>query len=170
MPAWISQTIGRYRTALTFRSRGIGVSSRPEGRGLHAANLMCRHGEPATALVPCCRPEPDDQFGRYAAAVLDFDALRLSPFTNLGGVQPTGRCPAPTARGPASSATAPPRGLDVSRQRLAKRLGVLRVQVDLVLGTIQRKADRTLCLATIDVIDEQGLYLLSHVYSVPLVE
>jgi hypothetical protein len=47
---------------------------------------------------------------------------------------------------------------------------MLRVQVDLVLRTIQCKADGPLGLAAIDVIDEQGLYLLSHVYSVPLVE
>ena len=47
---------------------------------------------------------------------------------------------------------------------------MLRVQVDLILGAIERKADRTLCLTAIDVIDEQGLYLLSHVYSVPVVE
>src|SRR5438132_12887911 len=124
----------------------------------------------AAALVPRSRPEPDNQFGRYAAAVLDFDALRLGPFTNLGGVKPARRCPAPGPGRPAGSSTAPPRGFDVPGQRLTKRLGVLRVEVDLVLGTIQRKADGTLCLTAIDVIDEQGLYLLSHVYSVPLVE
>src|SRR5258708_9983335 len=98
------------------------------------------------------------------------DALPLSPFTNRGGVQSASRCQAPGPRGPTGRATAAPRGLDIPGQRLAKRLGMLRVQVDLVLGTIQRKADRTLCLTAIDVIDEQGLYLLSHVYSVPLVE
>jgi hypothetical protein len=43
---------------------------------------------------------------------------------------------------------------------------MLRVQVDLVLRTIQRKADGALGLAAIDVIDEQGLYLLGHAYSV----
>ena len=120
---------------------------------------------------PRCRPEPDDQLGRDPAAVLDLDTLRLGPFADLRGGQPAGRGPACRARRPArSGATAPPRGLDVARQRLTERLGVLGVQVDLVLGTIKRKADGTLCLTTIDVIDEQGLYLLSHVYSVPLVE
>ena len=119
--------------------------------------------------MPRCRPELDDQFGRHAAAVLDLDALGLGPFADLSGVQAAGRRPAPAPRGPASGA-APPRGLDVPRERLAERFGVLRVQVDLVLGTIQRKADGTLCLTAIDVIDEQGLYLLGHVYSVPLVE
>src|SRR5579859_6994638 len=47
---------------------------------------------------------------------------------------------------------------------------MLCVQVDLVLCTIQRKADRALSLAAIDVIDEQRLYLLGHVCSVSLVE
>src|SRR6516162_9868743 len=118
------------------------------------------------ALIPRCRPEPDDQLGRYPAAVLDLDTLRLGPFADLRGVQPAGRGPACGARGPTRrGATTPPCRLDVARHRLAERLGVLGVQVDLVLGTIQRKADGTLCLTTIDVIDEQGLYLLSHVYS-----
>src|SRR5204862_50757 len=91
--------------------------------------------------------------------------LRLRPFTDFRGVQSACRCPAsgpsrPTRRG----ATAAPRGLDITRQRLAECLGVLGVQVDLILGTIQRKADGPLCLTTIDVIDEQGLYLLMHVH------
>src|ERR1700741_3016929 len=47
---------------------------------------------------------------------------------------------------------------------------MLCVQVDLVLGTIQCKADSALSLTAIDVIDEQGLYLLGHVCSVSLVE
>src|SRR5437879_3286667 len=47
---------------------------------------------------------------------------------------------------------------------------MLCVQVDLVVRTIQRKADGALGLAAIDVVDEQGLYLLGHAYSVPLVE
>src|SRR5215472_1378905 len=133
--------------------------------------IVSRRANRAATLIPRCRPELDDQLGRHPAAVLYLDTLRLSPFTNLRGVQSAGRGPAPGPRGPArSGAAAPPRGLDVTRQRLAQRLGVLGVQVDLVLRAIQRKADRTLCLTTIDVIDEQGLYLLSHVYSVPLVE
>src|SRR5215470_12817809 len=127
--------------------------------------------KPRRALIPRCRPEPDNQLGRYPAAVLDLDTLRLGPFADLHGVQSAGRGPARGARKPPrSGATAPTRRLDVARQRLTKRLGVLGIQVDLVLGTIQRKADGTLCLTTIDVIDEEGLYLLSHVYSVPLVE
>src|SRR5512140_118686 len=89
---------------------------------------------PAAPLIPRCRPEPDDQLGRYPTAVLDLDTLRLSPFADLRGVQPAGRGPARGARGPArSGATAPPRRLDVARQRLTERLGVLGVQVDLIL-------------------------------------
>jgi len=39
---------------------------------------------------------------------------------------------------------------------------MLCVQVDLVLGTIQRKADGTLCRSAVDVVDEESLYLLGH--------
>jgi hypothetical protein len=36
------------------------------------------------------------------------------------------------------------------------------VQVDLVLGAVQPEPDRAVGLAAIEVVDEQGLYLLSH--------
>jgi hypothetical protein len=36
------------------------------------------------------------------------------------------------------------------------------VQVDLVLGAVQREPDGTLGCAAVEVIDEQDLYLLSH--------
>jgi len=35
-------------------------------------------------------------------------------------------------------------------------------QIDLVLSAVQTEADSTLCVTSIKVIDEQGLYLLSH--------
>src|SRR5215475_10062274 len=93
----------------------------------------------AAPLIPRCRPEPDDQFGRYPAAVLNLDTLRLGPFADLRGVQPASRGPASGTRGPPrSGASAPARRLDVARQRFTERLGVLGVQVDLVVGTIQR--------------------------------
>src|ERR1700730_14096128 len=47
---------------------------------------------------------------------------------------------------------------------------MLCVQVDLVVRTIQPKADGALSLTAIDVIDEQSLDLLGHVCSVSLVE
>jgi hypothetical protein len=36
------------------------------------------------------------------------------------------------------------------------------VQVDLILGAVQPEPDSTLGGAAVEVIDEQGLYLLSH--------
>jgi len=39
---------------------------------------------------------------------------------------------------------------------------VLGVQVDLILGAIQPEADSPFGLAAIEVVDEQGLYLLGH--------
>src|SRR5436305_14255753 len=106
---------------------------------------MSRRTNRAAALIPRCRPAPDDQLGRNPAAVLDLDTLRLGPFTDFRGVQPASRRPASgPGRAARRGAAAPPRGLDITRQRLAERLGVLGVQVDLILGTIQRKADGTL--------------------------
>jgi hypothetical protein len=133
--------------------------------------ITSRQDQPYAGLVTRSRPEPDNQFGRHTTAVLDFDALRLSPLTNLSGVKTAGRRPAPTPGWPpGNAAAATPRGVNIPGQRLPQRLGVLCVQVDLVLGAIEGKADGSLCLTSIDVIDEQGLYLLSHLYSVPLVE
>ena len=78
--------------------------------------IMSRRTNRAAVLIPRCRPEPDDQFGRYPATVLDLNTLRLGPFADLRGVQPAGRTPAAGTRGPTrSSTTAPPRGLDVTR-------------------------------------------------------
>src|ERR1700678_1493407 len=88
-------------------------------------------------LVTRSRPEPDDQFSWYATTILDLDALRLSPLTNLRGVKTTGRRPAPTAgRAPSGAATAPSRGVNIPGECLPQRFGVLCVQVDLILRTI----------------------------------
>ncbi len=163
-----------------MESRGTEVTSSavPTGRpwfGAQSAGVSLenadRQRQPYVGLVTRSRPEPDDQFSWYATAILDFDTLRLSPLTNLRGVKTAGCCPAPAPGWPPGRATTtPPCGVNISGQRFAQRLSMLRVQVNLVLRTIQRKADGPLGLAAIDVIDEQGLYLLSHVYSVPLVE
>src|SRR6516164_4388201 len=128
------------------------------------------YGRASAVLVPGRGLEPDHQFSRHATAVLDLDALRLGPLTNLGGVDSAGRGPAPAPGRPPGRAGAPPPRVNVPGQCLPQRCGVLCVQVDLVLGTIQRKADGALGLSAIDVIDEQGLYLLGHVCSVSLVE
>ena len=55
---------------------------------------MSRRTNRAAALIPRCRPEPHDQFGRNPATVLDVDTLRLRPFTDFRGVQPACRRPA----------------------------------------------------------------------------
>ena len=39
---------------------------------------------------------------------------------------------------------------------------MLGVQVNLVLGTVQAEADRTVSVAAVNVIDEQGLHFLCH--------
>ena len=38
--------------------------------------IMSRRTNRAAALIPRCRPEPHDQFGRNPATVLDVDTLR----------------------------------------------------------------------------------------------
>ena len=66
--------------------------------------IMSRRTNRAAALIPRCRPEPDDQLGRYPAAVLNVDTLRLCPFTDFSGVQSAGRHPASGPRGPGDAA------------------------------------------------------------------
>ena len=63
-------------------------------------------------------PEPRHHLGRYAAAVLDLNALRPGPLPNLGGVQAagTGAPPAPALLSPGTRA--PAGGIDERRQRL----------------------------------------------------
>jgi hypothetical protein len=40
------------------------------------------------------------------------------------------------------------------------------VQIDLVLGAVQSEADSVFSLTAIEIIDEQGLYLLGHGFSI----
>jgi hypothetical protein len=56
--------------------------------------------------------------------------------------------------------------MDVARQHIPQRLGMLGVQVDLVLGAVQTEADSAFSLTAIEVIDEQDLYLLGHRFSI----
>src|ERR1700685_1832087 len=46
--------------------------------------------------------------------------------------------------------------------RVPQRLGMLRIQVDLILRAIQPEANRPFSITTVNVVDVQGLYLLSH--------
>jgi hypothetical protein len=43
---------------------------------------------------------------------------------------------------------------------------VLSVQVDFILGAVQSETDGAFGLAAIEVVNEQGLYLLGHGYSI----
>ena len=109
----------------------------------------------------------------YLAAA---DAAALSAETQaqcLRGLERTRsastRSPAPApARPPGGSARRPARGTDIRSQGPAQRIGVPGAQVDLVLGAIQPEPDRALGLPAIEVIDQQGLHPLRHVYATPL--
>jgi hypothetical protein len=92
------------------------------------------------ALRAGCRLELDDQFSGHPPAVFHLDALRLGPLSDLGGVQPARRSPAPAAGGSAG-ATANPPSPHVGRQRVTQLLGMLSVQVDLILCAVQPEAD-----------------------------
>jgi hypothetical protein len=100
--------------------------------------------------------ELDHQLGGNPSAVLYFHPLRFGPLAHLGAVHAARRCPA-SAPG-WSSGTAP--GPSLGRE--GQRLGMLGVQIDLILGTVQPETDSTFSLAAVEVVDEQGLYLLSH--------
>ena len=111
--------------------------------------------------------ELDHQPSRHPSAVFHVDPLRLSPLADLGAVHTARRCPAPAAGWPSRTAPSPPGRVDVARQRIPQRLGMLGVQVDLVFGAVQAEADSAFSLTAIEVIDEQGLYLLGHRFSIP---
>src|ERR1700738_1339094 len=109
----------------------------------------------------------DDELAGYPTAVSHFDALRFGPLTNLGGTRSAARI-LPSA----ALASPPGRATDLAPRRdvlccgFPQRLRMSSAQVNLVVRAIQTKADSSFCLAAIDVIDEQGLYLLSHACSV----
>src|SRR5437868_3061884 len=125
--------------------------------------------------VPCtllagCRLELHDQFSGYPAAILHFNALGLGPLAYLGGVQSARRSPARAAGRPPGSAAGPPGSTCVAGQGIPQLLGMLGVQVDLVLRAVQAETDGSFGGTAVKVIDEQGLYLLSHGRSSPLTD
>ena len=114
--------------------------------------------------------EFDYELGGHPATVFYVDALGFSPLANFGGVQAGRRSPASVSGGPASSAAGPPRSAHIARKGVPQRLGVLGVQVDLILGTVQSETDGSFGFSAIKVIDEQGLDLLGHGRSIPLTD
>ena len=109
----------------------------------------------------------DDQVGWYPAAVPHLDALRLGPLTNFGGSWPATRIlPADSGAPPAGRAADLPASRDVLRRGFPQLFRMSGAEVNLVVRAIQTKADSSFCFTAIDVIDEQGLYLLGHACSV----
>ena len=142
-----------------------------------SAYIRARNARSTCMWVRCHSPDEQDttrtllggsflesghQFGGHPSAVFHLDALRLGPLTHLGGVRPAARSLASAVGWPPGAAPRPPGGTHVARQRLPQRPGMLGVQVDLVLGAVQREADGPFSLGAIQVIDEQDLYLLSY--------
>jgi hypothetical protein len=106
-----------------------------------------------------------NEVGRDPAAVLDVISVLARPVADLGGVE----CPVSRLSGPTCGATSPAGGAaDLARvghvlaERRAQLVGVLGAEVDLVFSPVQRKAHRALGLAAVDVVNEEGLDLLSH--------
>jgi len=128
--------------ASLMRQDGFKHSDRRPG-AYAALPVSCtrRRSRALRILLSGGRFEFHHQFGRHAAAVFDLDSLGFGPLADFGGVQPARRRPAPGSRWPASSAVAPPRSAHIARKRLAQLLGMLFVQVDLVLGTVQPETD-----------------------------
>ena len=88
----------------------------------------------------------------------------------LDGVQPARRSPARAARRPPGSAASPPGSTHVAGQGIPQLLGMPGVQVDLVLRAVQAETDGSFGGTAVKIIDEQGLYLLSHGRSSPLTD
>lgn len=121
-----------------------------------------------SALLAGSGLEFDHQVSGYPAAIFHLDALCPGPLADLGGVQAVRRPAAAAAGWLAGAAAHPAASIHVPRQSLSHVLGVLGVQVDLILGAVQPEADGTFGGAAVEVIDEQGLDLLSTAAPGPL--
>jgi hypothetical protein len=129
----------------------------------------------ACRAVPCTllarrRLKLHDQSSRHPAAILHFNALGLGPLAYLGCVQPVCRSTARAARRPPGSAADPPGSTHVAGQGIPQLPGMPGVQVDLVLRAVQAETDGSFGGTAVEVIDEQGLYLLSRGRSGPLAD
>jgi len=124
-----------------------------------------------SALLAGSRLEFNHQVGGHPAAVFHLDALCPGPLADLGSVRAARRSAAAAAAGRlAGAAAGPAAGIHVPGQHIPQLLRVPGVQVDLVLGAVQPEADRSLGGAAVEIINEQDLYLLSHVRPGPLTD
>ena len=73
-------------------------------------------------------------------------------------------------KGEPGPAADPPGSIHITCQRIPQLLGMLGVQVDLILRAVQPEPECALGVTAVKVIDEQGLYLLSHECSIPLTD
>src|SRR5262245_58223491 len=120
----------------------------------------------AVSVTPARRLILADQLAWHPTAVSHLDALRLGPLTNLGRARSAARILTSAAGGSPPGGTADlATSRDVLLRGLTQRLRMGGAQVNLVLRTIETKVDGSFCLTAVEVIDEQGLYLLGHACS-----
>src|SRR5690349_10105589 len=118
--------------------------------------------ERSGTLLPGRGLESGHHLGGHPSAVLHVNALCLGPLADLRAVHTAPRCPASAPSWPPGTASGSTRGLHVACQCIPQCLGMLGVQINLILGAVQSEPDSAFGLTAIEVVDEQGLYLLSH--------
>src|SRR6201995_3883894 len=153
---WPVQQMNEPTTPQPDRHPRFSSGSRP------GAGSPARVGGVGGCLLPGRGAEPGHHAGGHAAAVLELDALFLGPGPHVLGVDVARCVPAPgPARRPSAAADAPGRG-HVAAESRPQFLGVLGVQVDLVIGTVQPELNTAFCFAPIEIVDEEGLYFLRN--------
>ena len=90
----------------------------------------------------------DYELGRYSAAIFDVDALGLGPLTDFGGVQSVRLRLASAAGWPPGAGAESAASGCIACQSVSQLPGMLGVQVDLVLGTVQPEPDSAFSPAT----------------------
>ena len=121
-------------------------------------------------LLAGCLLELHDEFSGYPSAILHFNALGLGPPAYLGGVQSIRLRFASAAGWPPGAGAESAASGCIACQGVSQLPGMLGVQVDLVLRAVQAETDGSVGGTAVKVIDEQGLYLLSHGRSIPLAD
>jgi len=99
--------------------------------------------------------------GGDAPALADHHAMLLCPCADISGALTLGHSP------PGAARLRPPRPacvLKVGRELLAERGGILGVQVDLVVGAIEREPDDLFGWAAGQIVLEDDAYFLGHLH------
>ncbi len=150
--------LGRRRRHRRVVDLGSDRAARPLARSAGRAAIAAGRG-PGRRGAGSARLVGLDHRDRNPAAIRDLVTVRAGPLADVRGCRAARRCP--TTAGPWRSDR--PTGLDVWLQRTIQRSNVFLAEINFYRVPVPRQCDRPFGRAAIEIIDQLGHRLSSHV-------